>query len=115
MTATALRPLGLDRHPVDLLWPPGGPLHRPLGPQPLLARRARGKVFSPGNEPYSQWFRPLAFWRRLGFDKESLIADPQFVGARRHDYRLEPTSAALKLGFEPIDLSTVGPRQRAAR
>ncbi len=73
------------------------------------------KVFAPGNEPYPQWFRPLAFWQGLGFDKESLVADPQFVDAKQHDYRLKPTSPALKLGFEPIDLSTVGPRPRAAR
>lgn len=73
------------------------------------------KVFAPGNEPYAQWVRPLAFWQGLGFDKESVIADAQFVDANRQDYRLRPTSPALKLGFEPIDLSTVGPRPRGAR
>ena len=73
------------------------------------------KVFAIGNDPYAQWFRPFAFWKSQGFDKESLIADPQFVDAKRHDYRLKPSSPALKLGFEPIDLSTVGPRQRVAR
>lgn len=73
------------------------------------------KVFAPGNEPYAKWFRPLSFWQGQGFDKASLVADPQFVSAKQHDYRLKPTSPALKLGFEPIDLSTVGPRPRAAR
>jgi hypothetical protein len=73
------------------------------------------KVFAIGNEPYAQWFRPFAFWKSQGFDKESLIANPQFVDEKRHDYRLKPASPALKLGFEPIDLSTVGPRQRTAR
>ena len=65
----------------------------------------------PGDEPYAQWFRPFEFWRGLGFDKESVVADPQFVAAARHDYRLADTSPALSLGFEPIDLSTVGPRR----
>jgi hypothetical protein len=69
------------------------------------------RVYLPGDEPYAQWFRPLAFWQGLGFDKESLVADPQFVDAAKHDYRLAPTSPALALGFEPIDLSTVGPRR----
>jgi parallel beta-helix repeat protein len=68
------------------------------------------RVYAPGNEPYAQWFRPWAFWRDLGFDQASVTADPQFVDARRHDYRLQPTSPALQLGFEPIDLSSVGPR-----
>lgn len=70
------------------------------------------KVYVPGDEPYAEWFRPLDFWKGLGFDQKSLIADPQFVNPARDDYRLRPTSPALKLGFEPIDLSTVGPRQR---
>lgn len=73
------------------------------------------KVYAPGNEPYARWFRPWTFWRDLGFDQASLIADPQFVDAKLHDYRLRHTSPALKLGFEQIDLSTVGPRQRIAR
>jgi len=73
------------------------------------------KVFLPGKEPNAEWTRPLDYWKGLGFDQESLIADPQFVDPRRHDYRLKPGSPALALGFEPIDLSTVGPRRGAGR
>jgi parallel beta-helix repeat protein len=69
------------------------------------------RVFSPGEEPYVQWFRPLDAWRALGFDKQSVVAEPQFVNPAKHDYRLKLTSPALKLGFEQIDLSTVGPRK----
>ncbi|MCE5237595.1 right-handed parallel beta-helix repeat-containing protein [bacterium] len=69
------------------------------------------KLYAPGDEPYAEWFRPLDFWKGLGFDQESVIADPQFVSPQQHDYRLKPTSPALKLGFEPIDLSKVGPRR----
>jgi len=69
------------------------------------------KVYSPGEDAYAQWFRPLETWRGLGFDQQSAVADPQFVNPAKHDYRLKATSPALKLGFEPIDLSTVGPRR----
>ena len=72
---------------------------------------AEAKVYLPGEEAYAQWFRPFAFWRGLGFDKESLVADPLFVDAGRHHYALRPGSPALKMGFEPIDLSGVGPRR----
>lgn len=51
-------------------------------------------------------------WRAKGMDKNSLIADPQFVAPEKYDFRLKPTSPALKLGFKPFDLSKVGPRKR---
>jgi len=49
-------------------------------------------------------------WQQSGQDIHSLVADPLFVDAANHDFRLKPESPALKLGFEPIDLSDVGPR-----
>ncbi len=70
------------------------------------------RVFYPGNDPYAQWFRPLDYWRGLGFDQHSRIADPQFVDPAKDDYRLKDTSPAYELGFERLDLSTVGPRPR---
>lgn len=54
-------------------------------------------------------------WRAKGMDKNSLIADPQFVAPEKFDFRLKPTSPALKLGFKPFDLSKVGPRKRKAK
>jgi len=44
-------------------------------------------------------------------DVHSVWADPLFVDAAKHDYRLKPDSPALELGFRPFDLSTVGPRK----
>jgi hypothetical protein len=50
-------------------------------------------------------------WQAAGQDQHSFIADPLFVDVEKHDFRLQPDSPALKLGFRPIDLSTVGPRR----
>ena len=70
------------------------------------------RVYLPGDEPYARWFRPLQAWRELGFDKQSMVTDPLFVDAANNDFRLRPESPAFALGFEPIDLSAVGPRNR---
>jgi hypothetical protein len=54
-------------------------------------------------------------WRKLGQDTHSVVRDPKFRNWRKRDFRLQPSSPALKLGFEPIDVSDVGPRPRGAR
>ncbi len=57
-----------------------------------------------GVEPGQSW----TWWLGQGMDRHSRIADPLFVDAAKHDYRLRPESPAFKLGFQPIDLSGVG-------
>ena len=52
----------------------------------------------------------FAEWQAAGHDAGSLIADPLFVNAGNFDFRLLPDSPALKMGFQQIDMSTVGPR-----
>jgi hypothetical protein len=55
-------------------------------------------------KPLKSW----ATWQKLGYDKDSLIADPLFVDAQHDDYRLRPESPALKLGFKPIPVDKIG-------
>ena len=47
-------------------------------------------------------------WKKLGFDTHSIVGDPLFMDPENDDYRLRPDSPALKMGFKPIDLSSVG-------
>jgi hypothetical protein len=47
-------------------------------------------------------------WRQKGHDKNSIIADPLFADADKHDFALAPNSPALKLGFKPFDYSKAG-------
>lgn len=50
-------------------------------------------------------------WKKRGQDMQSMIADPLFVNAGSYDFRLEPESPALRLGFRQIDMTSVGPRE----
>ena len=50
-------------------------------------------------------------WQKSGKDRHSLYADPQFVDAAHFNFQLKATSPAFGLGFEPIDMSNVGPRR----
>ena len=51
----------------------------------------------------------------LGFDRNSLVADPLFVAPEKDDWRLRPDSPALKLGFQPIPVDKIGPYQDPLR
>jgi parallel beta-helix repeat protein len=65
--------------------------------------------------PFPVWpkYKEISFseWQKMGFDTNSIIANPLFVDAQNGDYRLKPESPALKLGFQPIDASQIGPRK----
>ena len=54
-------------------------------------------------------------WQAGGQDRHSVIADPLFVNAGSFDFRLRKGSPALKMGFKPIDMRTVGPRVPAGQ
>ncbi len=50
-------------------------------------------------------------WQAQGMDLHSIVADPLFVDPAHDDYRLQPQSPALQLGFEPIPFEKIGPYQ----
>ncbi|MBN2505274.1 MAG: right-handed parallel beta-helix repeat-containing protein [Verrucomicrobia bacterium] len=54
----------------------------------------------------------FAQWQARGQDTNSLIANPQFANPARDDFTLRPGSPASRVGFQPIDLRTVGVRRR---
>jgi parallel beta-helix repeat protein len=54
-------------------------------------------------------------WKARGHDTNSVIADPGFEDASKHNFALKSDSVALKRGFKPIDLRQVGVRPREQR
>lgn len=56
-----------------------------------------------------------AQWRARGFDAHSLVTDPRFeaVDLLQRICHLAAASPAFTLGFQPIDLSSVGPVSKA--
>lgn len=62
-------------------------------------------------------FNAQAFtdWQESGQDAGSSIADPLFLDPEAADFTLRSDSPALAMGFQPIDLTQVGPRFRGTR
>jgi hypothetical protein len=55
----------------------------------------------------------ISEWQAAGQDKDSLVADPLFVDPAQGDFTLRPDSPAAQIGYEPWDISAVGPRSPA--
>ncbi len=51
-------------------------------------------------------------WRARGQDGHSLYADPGFTDPKNGDFSMPADSPAYEVGFRPIDMSTVGPREQ---
>ncbi len=60
-------------------------------------------------------YQPIEAIREKGYDIFSVVADPMFKDVDQRDFTLLNDSPALKMGFKPIDLSTVGVRDKADR
>ncbi len=58
----------------------------------------------PGCKPADSFSK----WKSFGYEKHSLLADPQFVDAANGDYRLRDDSPAWKLGFKRIPVEKIG-------
>jgi hypothetical protein len=50
----------------------------------------------------------LEGWRKLGFDRHSVFADPLFVDPARNDFRVRPESPALRVGFKNFEMGLWG-------
>jgi parallel beta-helix repeat protein len=53
--------------------------------------------------------------RDVRLERHSLVADPLFADFAARDFTLSPDSPAFSLGFNPIDMSNVGPRPQSQR
>jgi hypothetical protein len=73
----------------------------------------RNLYFNASGGPVTFAGRSFEEWQALGLDAGSRIADPLFRDPHRSDFALLPGSPAPAMGFEPFDLSAVGPRQRS--
>lgn len=70
---------------------------------------AAGKpIVFPGNLDLDHWRE------KQGQDRHSLVADPLFVNAENGDFRLEPNSPALDLGFQRLDAIDAGRQESIA-
>lgn len=49
-------------------------------------------------------------WQRKGLDQESRFEDPLFVDPENGDFNLQENSPAFDIGFQPIDMTAIGPR-----
>tara|TARA_R110002050_G_scaffold184053_1_gene317495 strand:+ start:9965 stop:12124 length:2160 start_codon:yes stop_codon:yes gene_type:complete len=50
---------------------------------------------------------PFNHWKKLK-DKNSIVANPEFVDAENYDFRLRSRSVVQKIGFEPFDYGKAG-------
>ena len=98
-----------------------GTAHRPEDPLPVpwhqraqvdhphrRACRGRLPADAAGQPPSFPGGLTLAQWQPKGHDAGSIVADPHFVDSDHDDFRLKPDSPAIRLGFQPIDPSTIG-------
>lgn len=67
--------------------------------------------WSTSSQPLLFGTKTLAEWQAAGKDPHCVVADPLFMDPEHGDFRLRPGSPAAKIGFEPWDLSDIGPRE----
>lgn len=50
----------------------------------------------------------FAEWQEQGFDLNSVVANPLFIDPAKGDYRVQPNSPALRLGFRNFPMDNFG-------
>ncbi len=86
---------------------------------PLLGKNWQGSgykmdynlYYRTDNKPVTFNGMSFAEWQKRGQDIHSKIADPLFKDPQSYNFELLPESPAFDLGFDLIDLTTVGPRE----
>lgn len=78
------------------------------GPWDKLRYVARSNCYWNTPMPAESRDRALKTWAARTNETGSVIADPLFVNAAAHDFRLPPNSPALALGFKPWDFTQAG-------
>jgi Right handed beta helix region len=84
---------------LNVLWDAGG--------RPIVA--GDGPTYRPEGVGFDQDYS-LQDLQSLGYDRHSVVGDPQFGDLEKRDFTLTAGSPAFELGFEAFDLSSVGPR-----
>jgi len=94
--------------------------------QPVYTGNGIGNIRADMNLFWDVENKPLSYARDLfkpeenetmeqlhvhGYDLFSIVADPRFVDLEGRNFALAEDSPAWKIGFQPIDLSNVGPRR----
>ncbi|MBN1490213.1 MAG: right-handed parallel beta-helix repeat-containing protein, partial [Phycisphaerae bacterium] len=74
----------------------------------LNVRMDHNLYWNAAGQPVQFAGKDLAEWQAAGRDTGSLVADPLFVDAENHDFRLKAGSPAERIGFEPFDFTKAG-------
>ena len=89
-----------------------------------IAKFERNLIYAGGKLPKVELRRegeeenktiPWEDWLAQGHDTGSITADPLFVNPRKQDYRLQPGSPALSMGFKPLPIGKMGLEQTPER
>ena len=89
---------------INLLWDTGA--------RPMVG--GEGPTYRPEGVGFDRTYS-LAELRSLGYDRHSVVADPQFEDLEKRNFSLSAGTPAFELGFEAFDFSAVGPRQADER
>ncbi len=78
----------------------------------LYYAKAGAPIFKPGVDaksfPAFGEVMSLGEWQAIGFDRNSIAGDPLFVDPEAGDYRVQPESPALALGFKNFPMDQFG-------